>query len=129
MAEPESLAVVDQCLDGGSQPVTEHEHAAAERRAEEVIHKRYESAAKAWAKEEFRALPRDEQEQLMQEAADKLRTDIPEEHLRRAWGSDFDTKLRESARAHAVSRYRSRFPVTREQWRAGVRTADSRPTT
>ena len=31
--------------------------------------------------------------------------------VRGAWAADFDARLRDSARAHAIRRYRSRFPV------------------
>ena len=58
-----------------------------------------------------------------------LRQEFPEQHLREAWGPDFDTRLRDSARARAISRYRSQFPVTKDEWLAGVRSADTGPTT
>jgi len=99
------------------------------RRVEEEVAEGYNEAAKAWAEDHFLELPADQQERLVEEAARKLRQDIPDRHLRGAWGGDFETRLRDSARARAINRYRDRFPITLDQWKRGVRSADTHPTT
>jgi len=108
---------------------SERQRRAAERRAREEGEASYDEASREWAERSFLELSTEEQNRLTEEAARRYLRDFPEKHLRRAWGPDFDARLRDSARTRAISRYRSRFPVTKDDWLAGVRSADTRPTT